>query len=457
MRMKRLICLVLVVIMAGFTLTACAKSPTTESGNEVEGSNDVNSEVGNENNSEEKEDVENNDAIVPTEEVSITILNTKSELVEQFEEMAARYKELTGVSIEPIFTNDVVNTHLAERYAAGNPYTIMMVDRPDVYDFQEYLLELSSEQWTADGGKEYGVIINEEVYSFPMLIESVGLLYNAEVIESVTGEPFVWSDYSSFEEFQNLLSQLVEGGISKPVAINKDDWSLANHFFGQVYNQQGNSDAESQAFIDGLKSGNNQLSDNERFNSLMDSFDLLAEYNINSEDPLSAEYDMNNMYFAEGEVAFWYNGSWATDVYTTTEKIGMMPLPQKYTDGEVNDRLISGASKTLVIDQEYSTAEQQQAAKDFLNWLVYDENGQSFMIDECNIIPAFANIEKTVAAPLSVAAQKFIQDGKAQFWYQTIPGNHGTEVGASLQKYLSGNIDRAALADEIDAYWANQN
>lgn len=393
---------------------------------------------------------------VKEEEVSITLLNTKSELVEQFETMAKEYKEQTGVNIETVFTSDVVSTHLAEKYASGNTYTIMMVDRPDVYDFQEYLLDLSDEKWVPDGGSAYGVTIEGKIYSFPMLIEAVGLLYNAQVIEDITGKEFVWSDYNTIDKFKALLDELVQGGLENPVAINKEDWSLANHFFGQLYNQQGNSAEGSQKFIDSLKEGNTKLADDKRFNSLMDSFDILADYNINKADPLSAEYDMNNTCFAEGDVAFWFNGSWATEVYEKTDKIGMMPLPQSDAAEGVNDNLISGASKTLVIDKQYTTEDQQQAAKDFLNWLVYDEAGQSFMVDDCSIIPAFANINKEVAAPLSVSAQKFIQNQATEFWYQTIPGDHGTEVGAMLQKYLSGGIDREQLASEVESYWAKQ-
>lgn len=436
MKKKKVVGMGLAVVMSLMMLTGCGNSQNQNSDSENSGAKSEKTEEGN---------------------VSITLLNTKSELVDQFEEMAEKYKEQTGVNVEVVFTSDVVSTHLAEKYASGNPYTIMMVDRPDVYDFQEYLLDLSNEDWVKDGGATYGVTIDDKVYSFPMLIESVGLLYNAQAIEDITGKEFVWSDYNTPEKFQALLEELVAGGMEKPVALNKDDWSLANHFFGQLYNQQGNSEEGSQAFVDSLKAGEMSLSENERFNSLMDSFDMLAKYNINGDDPLSADYDMNNTYFAEGEVAFWFNGSWATEVYDNTDKIGMMPLPQSDTADGANDNLISGASKSLVIDQKYSTEEQQKAAKDFLNWLVYDEAGQSFMVDDCNIIPAFTNIEKQVSAPLSVSAQKFIQNDATEYWYQTIPGDHGTEVGASLQKYLGGNIDREELAEEVENYWKKQN
>ncbi len=439
MKGRKLSAIMLTIIMTIMMLAGCGKDTVKE-----------NNETDQEGTTAPTQQASNEDA------VTITFLNTKSELVDQFDKMAKEYKELTGVTIEMVFTSDVVGTHLAEKYASGNPYTIMMVDRPDVYDFQEYLLDLSNEKWISDGGATYGVTIDGKVYSFPMLIEAVGLLYNAQAIEDITGKDFIWSDYNTPDKFKALLDELVQGGMEKPVAINKEDWSLANHFFGQLYNQQGNSADGSQAFVDALKAGSIKLADNERFNSMMDSFDLLASYNINGADPLSADYDMNNTYFAEGDVAFWYNGSWATEVYDKTDKIGIMPMPQSDTADGANDYLISGASKTLVIDKKYASEAQQQAAKDFLNWLVYDEAGQSFLVDDCSIIPAFSNIEKSVSAPLSMSAQQFIQNNATEFWYQTIPGDHGTEVGAVLQKYISGNIDRTELAAEVEAYWKKQ-
>lgn len=318
--MKRKSYLGMALVMAAALLAGCGNSSGAETESAKEESTEANAGNTSDGGEEAAGDEEGSAAEIEGGEVAITLLNTKSELVEQFEEMAKTYKEQTGVTIEVAFTSDVVGTHLAERYASGNPYTIMMVDRPDVYDFQEYLLDLSGEDWIKDGGDVYGVAIDGKVYSFPMLIESVGLLYNAQAIEDVIGKEFVWEEYNTPEKFQALLDELAAGGMEKPVAINKEDWSLANHFFGQLYNQQGNSAEGSQAFVDSLKSGETKLMENERFNSLMDSFDMLAKYNINGADPLAADYDMNNAYFAEGDVAFWYNGSWVTEVYDKTDR-----------------------------------------------------------------------------------------------------------------------------------------
>lgn len=110
----------------------------------------------------------------------------------------------------------------------------MMMDYPDVADYQEYLYDLSNEKWIADGGSQYGLTLDDKVYGFPFVIEAMGLIYNADAIEAITGEKFDWKDYSDLN-FKSLLDKLVDGGMETPVALNQDDWSLASHVFGQAY------------------------------------------------------------------------------------------------------------------------------------------------------------------------------------------------------------------------------
>ena len=38
--------------------------------------------------------------------------------------------------------------------------------------------------------------------------------------------------------------------------------------------------------------------------------------------------------------------------------------------------------------------------------------------------------------------------------YNYLPDDHYAKCGASFQKYLAGEVDRAGFADEITAYWA---
>jgi raffinose/stachyose/melibiose transport system substrate-binding protein len=106
-----------------------------------------------------------------------------------------------------------------------------------------------------------------------------------------------------------------------------------------------------------------------------------------------------------------------------------------------------------MIDKVCSTPEQQKAAKDFLNWLVNSEKGQDFLVNVCNVVPAFSNIQLEVKNPLGISVQNCVENGQLFDGYIYYPGDHWKEVGASMQKYLVDQITREELAKEITSYW----
>ena len=368
--------------------------------------------------------------------------------------MGAQFREATGIEIE--FYTNTDEDHITEKFAAGEPYNITMMDYPDVADYQEYLYDLSNEDWIKDGGEKYGLTLDGKVYGFPFAIEAMGLIYNADAIEAITGEEFKPENYSNLEAFTGLLETLTEGGMETPVAVNCDDWSLASHVFGQAYcAREDGSEAASLAFVDSLKKGEADLTSDNDFNALMDLIDTFLTNNVNRDDPLSATYDTNDEDLKDGTVAFWPNGSWAVDVSELTDNVGIMPYPMDTEDSVNSTSLVSGATKMLAVDQTYSTEKEIQASLAFLNWLVYSEEGQSFLVDTCSLITAFSNNPNEPSAALSASVASYIKNEKSVYWYQAMPSDHNTVVGALMQKYISGAVDRAGLIKEVEAYWAN--
>ena len=56
------------------------------------------------------------------EDVTITIFNSKSEIQDQFVELADEYTEThPGVTIEVYYSSDTVSAHLATKYASNDP------------------------------------------------------------------------------------------------------------------------------------------------------------------------------------------------------------------------------------------------------------------------------------------------------------------------------------------------
>ena len=385
------------------------------------------------------------------DKVSITIFNSKMEIQSQFEEMAEKYAEDNGINVEVYYTNDTVSAHLATKYSSGDPYTLAMVDAKDIYSLaKDHAIDMSDQEWVKN--TNYAIGIDDQINGFPMCVEARGLIYNADAIEAITGETFNPEDYKTLDSFKKLIEQLKEGGMETPTGIMKEDWSLGGHFLSQVSEEQ----PDVEEFITKLHEGEADLINNEKFNSLMDFFDVMKENNYAKDSAIAAEREVTEMMLAEGEIAFMYGGNWDWSVinaYDYTENMGMMPIPQNTDDG-TNEKLVGGGSKYFMIDSsDTTTDEQRQAALDFLEWLADSEEGQKFITEDCALVPAFSNNENEVADPLGKSVKKYADEGAMIDNYNYMPDDHISLCGAIFQKYLAGQMDRAEFATEIEDYW----
>lgn len=384
--------------------------------------------------------------------VSFTIFNSKSEIQEYLEEAAAKYSEENGVNIEVYYSNDTVAAHLSVKYASKEPYTLSMTDAKDIYTLgAEYGYDMSGQEWVQN--TDYAITVDDKVLGYPVCIEARGMLYNADAIKNVTGEDFDPASITTLDEFTAFLDKLVAGGMEAPTAILKPDWSLGAHYLQQVYEERADVDG----FVEALYGGTADLANDAKFNSLMDTFDVLMKYNAFAAGPISAEDEQVHQKMSEGEVAFQFGGCWEwNDIvdYDYTGNIGIMPVPQSVQD-EYSDCLVGGGSKYFYIDNsEYTTDEQRAAASDFLNWLYSSEDGQKLISDTCGMVSAFSNNTVTCSNDLGNAVKQYVDAGKLVPNYEYDPDDHYSKVGASMQKYLAGQIDRAALAGEIEQYWS---
>ena len=387
----------------------------------------------------------------PAGDVTITIFNSKSEIQDKFVELADEYTEATGVKVEVYYSSDTVSAHMATKYAANDPYTISMVDAKDVYSLgTEHALDLSDQDWVKN--TNYAISVDGQVKGFPVCIEARGVMYNASAIEAITGEEFKPEAYAKLDDFTALLDKLVAGGMAAPVGIMKEDWSLAAHYFQEIYEEQ----EDPEAFVQSLYAGTADLANNQKFKDMMDTFDVLMKYNYAAGQPVAAEREVSEQKLAEGEIAFMFGGNWDWSVinqYDYSENMGIMPVPQN-TSSDANTKLVGGGSKYFFIDSSDNTSEAQvQAAKDFLNWMVYDEEGQKFIVEECALVPAFSNITLAVADPLGSSVKAYADKGALIANYNYLPDDHYSKLGAAFQEYLADQTDRAGFGKTIDTYW----
>lgn len=399
-----------------------------------------------------------------SENVKITMLNSKSEINDQLEQAAKDFQaENPNITLEivPVGSGQSPFEKASALYASGNPTTMMMLDTGDVEKFKDRVLDLTSEPWMKDAveNSTAATTFDGKNYAFPLAIEGYGFIYNQEVVDQAVGGTFDPKSVETTAQLEDLFKKIAATG-KAPLIISPMDWSLGAHYLPLAYGGQSADLSEVDQFMNDLKAGKVDLASNAVFNGLMDTFDVMKTYNIDKASPLSGTYERGPEVLGKGEVGIWFMGNWAwpqiSGFDTADGKYGFLPVPVSNNAADFGNSQISAAvSKRILLDKEKSTPAQQEAAKKFLDWIVYKEKGQDFLVKQANIIPAFSNITLEPADPLGKSISEYIKAGKIEESMSTLPADHWSKLGASMQKYLADVIDRAGLASEIQAYWTN--
>lgn len=382
--------------------------------------------------------------------VTITLLNTRSELQEAFEIMAKRYLHNTGVEVDVHYLADASVEALEERYESGNVYTITMAEPQVVYAMgPEYGLDMALEPWVEH--TNYAISLDGAVYGFPLCVEACGILYNADAVREVLGRRFDPASAAMLSDFQALLEEMAENGMKRPCGIQREDWSLGM-YLAQVYAEQ----LDPNQFVDGLYAGTVDLTTNTKLRNFLLALDTLRNYNYAYKLPLSADRKNTLEKLGEGEIAFVFGTNWDWRIINNSDysdNIGIMPIPQDTTD-DSNRRLVGGVSEYFFVDgSDYSTDDERQAALDFLNWLAMDVNGNAFLTDSLMLVPAFDTITTGYMDPLGTMVKSYFDKGMMIQTYNFLPSDHTSLMGLNMQMLLSSQITLEEFFNYLKAYW----
>ena len=395
---------------------------------------------------------------------SITLLNSKAEIQVALEKMAAEFEGKSGVHVEvmPVTDGDSPYTKVVSMYNSGNAPTLSILDTTDVIALAEEKAEdLSDEEWILEA-EGYLTEVGGKVYSFPLCVEGRGLIYNKAVIEKALGEEFNPDGITTQEEFVELLDRLVENGIAKPVSLAKEDWSLGAHHLQYIYETSDGTSEGAQETIESIKDGKLELDTYDRLSDFLDMFDVLKKYNVAKGDPLGADYDEMAIDLVDGKTAIWFNGNGAWPNLEeagaeTEDEYGFLPYFMNNDSKDFANQKIQGSpSKQIMLDGQLATDKQKEAAKEFLNWIVFSEIGQQMLVKTCSIIPPFKNNPYEPNDPLSRDIYEKVHEDKAFNASAIVPNDHWAVLGAAMQKYLAQRSVREELTESIQEYWDEQ-
>ena len=85
--------------------------------------------------------------------------------------------------------------------------------------------------------------------------------------------------------------------------------------------------------------------------------------------------------------------------------------------------------------------------------MALDAEGQIFITNTCALVSPYKSNTLWVPAPLSSCVKAYADEGNLIKTYDFFPDDHITVVGAMMQEYLAGKLDRQELAEELTEYW----
>jgi raffinose/stachyose/melibiose transport system substrate-binding protein len=448
--MKRLlyvlVLLLSIAMVATFTLAGCEKGGA---------------EVAEEVTEEEVTEEEVTEEEVELAPADIQFMNSKSEIQAQLEEAAELFgEEHPGVTVEVITAPEGSSPfeRITALYAAGNAPALAMLDAGQIELMEEKLVDLSNEKWIADaaaGNLAFGTMSDGKVVAFPFTVEGYAFIYNGAVLDAASVDP---TSIKTLDDLTAAFEAIDATGVA-PITISPMDWSLGAHFLTISYSTQATDYPGVIEWLDDLAAGDVDLIANANFNGLMDTFDLMKENNLEKDDPLAPTYEQGPESLGLGEVGFWFMGNWAwpqiSSFDTADEDYGFVAVPiSNNADDYGNGRITCSPTKYITVDKEQNTEAQQAAALAFLDWLVYEPSGQDALVNQCACIPAFTNFTIAPADPLAQSIISYMSEGNTLPMALSVPPDHWSVLGASMQKYLLDTIDREELAGEIEAYFA---
>jgi raffinose/stachyose/melibiose transport system substrate-binding protein len=443
---RRLSTIILVAIAITLVLTACTPGTT--------GSTKTNGEV-------------DSTASSSKSPVKITYFNTSAEVNTMFEDMFKRYNEIypdVVIELIPTGIGEGQQEKLQSLYASGNAPTFMNVDPANVIEYEDHLLEFTTENapWLslASDGAVDGGTFGGKVLGAPWSVQGYGLLYNKRVVDEVFGEGnFDPATINTRDALQKFFEKIEAAGVPATM-LHGANWSIGGHYLTLSYAVQGPATSDGTGFIDKIKAGTAKIEDSPIFQGYMDTLDLLAKHNYNKADPLVADFNKDIQAFAEGKCATFFMGDWAWTSLVTLENIdeeyGFIPVPWSNNPGDYgNTEVVMVLPKFQCINKSQNTPEQQQAALDALGWMLSEPEGQQFFIDAGFFMP-YKNVrDDVVYNSMTTSISEYAQKGKTinLGCFSYISGDAWTETGNLMLKYLVGAIDRDELAKGINDYW----
>lgn len=382
-------------------------------------------------------------------EESVVIYQNKVEIGEQLTAFALLYEAETGVKVS-------VKTSGGDTPYADNLKAEFQSDRqPDIFviegmggynTWESKLAPFEGDAWIDLTTLEF--IVDDKVIGFPVAVEAWGMAYNADLLAKAGIDAATLTSQEAYKAaFEKIDSMKDELGVKSAVAMAAGPdmrWVTGLHNFNG-YLSAGLPYGDT-TVLDQL---NNGEADMARLTEYADWVELLFQHSDRSV-LLTGNYDAQVGQFATGQSVFIHQGNWIDPWLVENQvEFPMGFAPHASVKGEHNSIFI-GAPSFYVINNEGTN---QEAAREFLNFMATNEAGHNYMVNEAKMVPAFTNVTLKPDTPLSANAAEWLGKDAAYTWLQNdMPDGFGMGTIAPLyESFAKGDITKQEFIDQIAA------
>lgn len=392
-----------------------------------------------------------------TEETkTIKVFQLKVEINDALVQLAKDYEAETGIKVEITSVGGGADygAALKAEFAKGasvEPDIFMVNGAGDIATWAHKVDDLSSEPWmkNAVNGTLDAVTVDGEVQGMPVATEGYGLIYNKALFEEAGIDADAIDTFSELEAAVKLLdSKKADLGLDNVISYTtKETWVTGNHTFNIPFAAQANPDQAVKDFI----AGDLDVTTDQIFNDWSNLVELLVN-NSGGATLETIDYSTQVGNFVLGKTALLHQGNWTAgdmkDLGIDFE-VGILPLAIN-EDASVSGSIPVGVPMYWSVNKDSSVNDEARA---FLDWMVTSETGQTALIEEMNMIPAFTNFTIESDDQLAQAVTAYNNDGKTLPWMFTMfpDGFTMEKVGPIFAKLAKGEIDKTQMLAEIQA------
>lgn len=400
---------------------------------------------------------------------SVYYLNFKPEQDKDWQALAAKYTEETGVKVTvETAAEGTYESTLTAAMDKDNAPTLFQVNGPvGLANWKDYCYDLKDSQlYSQLTNPDFALKEGDSVYGIAYVVETYGIIYNKTLLKKYFDSDFATiksidklNNFAALktvaDEIQAHASDLgVKGAFTSAGMDSSSDWRFKTHLANlpiyYEYKADGitSTDAIKGTYLDNYKN----------------IFDLYIT------DSTCAPTDLANKTatdavteFTSGEAVFYQNGTWEytgiKDAGLTDDDLGMLPI-YIGVDGEENQGLCTGSENYWCVNSKAS-AEDQQATLDFLNWVITSDAGRESMAHEMGFTTPFDTFTGEYEADnvFIQASNQYIADGKYSVtWnFSTIPSETWKDgVGSALLEYAQGTGDWDGVVSAFVDGWATE-